>query len=298
MISFNSIVLSLLSVAVAAASTPAKPVTPAPAKSSASESKYQRAHREALQISAPADEYFGRMKMSFLGIDNTLRDASKTAGEHTTESSVVSKVALAEDALKDWERRYPRDPQLGRSYFFAISVEKKIWVKANQEQAWTYMNRVAKVFPNTYFGKLIKREIAIGFTEHYYADAVACPTPSPTATPEPAPVSLPVATVTAAPRAGRGRPAATPSPTPSPSPTPTASPTPEPTPTPSPAPTQVAKGLKAQVLTPPCLASPSPRPSPSETPAAVTPAPASASPEPSASPMSSPAASASPRPPR
>lgn len=288
--------LSLLSVAVAAASTSTKPVAPVPAKSAAPVSKYERAHRDLMNISAPADEYFGRMKMSFLGIDNTLRDASKTAGEHTTDPSVVAKVALAEDALKDWERRYPRDPQLGRSYYFAISVEKKIWVKANQDQAWSYMNRIAEVFPNTYFGKLVKREIALGFTEHYYAEAVACPTPSPTATPEPTRVPLPVATVTVAPRTSRGRPAATPSPVPTPMPTPTPSPTPDPTPTPSPAPTQVAKGLKAQVLTPPCVEPPSPSPVPTATPAAVTPAPASASPVPSASPTSSPAAS--PRPAR
>src|SRR5215472_491430 len=32
---------------------------------------------------APADEYFGRMKMSYLGINNSLRDAYVMAGEHT-----------------------------------------------------------------------------------------------------------------------------------------------------------------------------------------------------------------------
>ncbi len=122
-------------------------------------------------------------------------------------------MALAEDALKDWEKRYPRDPQLGRSYYLAISVEKKIWVQANQQQAWAYMNRVATVFPNTYFGKLIKREIAIGFTEHYYAAAVPCATPSPSPTPQPTAVPVSVATATPAPSTNRRRPAATPSPT-------------------------------------------------------------------------------------
>jgi hypothetical protein len=311
---FAPLMLSLLSVAVAAASTPAKSASPAPVKSQAAPkspaplSKYEREHRGLMEISAPADEYFGRLKMSFLGINNTLHDVGITAGDHTTDPSVVAKVALAEDALKDWEKRYPRDPQLGRSYYLAIAVEKKIWVQANQQQAWAYMNRVATVFPNTYFGKLIKREIAIGFTEHYYATAVACPTPSPTATPQPTEVPVPVATVTVAPSTNRRRPAATPSPTPTPTPTPTASPTPEPTPTPSPEPTQVAKGLKAQVLTPPCVAPPTPTPLPSETPAAATPLPATVSPQPPADspsppstsphPSSSPRATAAPTPPR
>jgi hypothetical protein len=286
--------LSLLSVAIATASVPAKPVSRAPAKPPPPVSKYEREHRGLMEISAPADEYFGRLKMSFLGINNTLHDVGITAGDHTTDPSVVAKVALAEDALKDWEKRYPRDPQLGRSYYLAIAVEKKIWVQANQQQAWAYMNRVATVFPNTYFGKLIKREIAIGFTEHYYATAVACPTPSPTATPEPTTVPGPVAAVTVAPSTNRRRPAATPSPTPTPTPTPTASPTPEPTPSPSPEPTQIAKGLKAQILTPPCVAPPTPTPLPTETPAAVTPVPATVSPQP---PADSPSpASASPQP--
>ncbi|HEY6233612.1 MAG TPA: hypothetical protein VIW69_00740 [Candidatus Elarobacter sp.] len=311
------IVLSLLSVAVATASTPTKSTSPvpvksaapAPAKSTAPLSKYERDHLGLMRISAPADEYFGRLKMSFLGINNTLHDAGITAGDHTTDPSVVAKVALAEDALKDWEKRYPRDPQLGRSYYLAISVEKKIWVQANQQQAWAYMNRIATVFPNTYFGKLIKREITIGFTEHYYSVPVPCQTATPTASPEPTAVPVPVATVTAAPRTNRGRPVATPSPLPTPTPTPTASPAPEPTPSPSPETTQVAKGLKAQVLTPPCVAPPTPSPVPTGTPAA-TPLPATASPQPqppadspspssaSPQPSTSPRATAAPKPPR
>jgi len=304
---FAPLMLSLLSVAVAAAGVPAKPASPAPAKSPAPVSKYERAHRGLMEISAPADEYFGRLKMSFLGINNTLHDVGITAGDHTTDPSVVAKVALAEDALKDWEKRYPRDPQLGRSYYLAIGVEKKIWVQANQQQAWAYMNRVATVFPNTYFGKLIKREIAIGFTEHYYAAAVPCQTPSPTPTPQATAVPVPVATVTVAPSTSRRRPVATPSPIPTPTPTPTASPTPEPTPSPSPEPTQLAKGLKAQVLTPPCVAPASPSPLATATPAA-TPVPATVSPQPPADspsppgtspqPSNSPRATAAPTPPR
>jgi hypothetical protein len=291
---FVQAAVAMLGVAVAAVSVPAKPTPPAPGTSPAPVtsptplSKYERDHQNTMKISAPADEYFGRLKLSFLGIDNTLRDAAKTAADHTTDESVITKVALAVDALKDWEKKYPRDPQLTRSYYFAIAVEKKIWVKENQEEAWTYMNRIADVFPNTYFGKLIKREIALGFTEHYYAEAVPCPTPTPVPTATPSPAPKPVATPTVAPRAGRRPPRATPTPvpTPRPTPTPTASPTPEPTPTPTPEIRQLAKGLKVQVLTPPCVAPPSPTPVPTAaatpTPAAVSPLPAAVSPQPTA----------------
>jgi hypothetical protein len=273
---FSGAAFALLCFTIAAASVPAQPPSPAPAnspspaalKSPPPLSKYERAHLEAMHVSAPADEYFGRLRISYLGIDNTLRDAATTAADHTTDAGVISKVAFAIDALQDWERRYPHDPQLERSYFFTIAVEKKIWVQANQEQAWTYMNRIAERFPNTYFGKLFKREIAIGFTEHYYAEPVPCATATPSPTPTPSAAPTPVASPTPAPRRNRRPPRATPTPRPTPAPTPmpTPSPTPEPTPTPSPEIKQLGTGLKVQILTPPCVAAPSPTPRPTDSP--------------------------------
>src|SRR6202011_4504820 len=131
-------------------------------------------------------------------------------------------------------RKYPHDPQLARSYFLAIEASKRIWLQRNQEHAWTYMNRLTEQFGNTYFGKLVKKDLAIGFTEHYYAEAVPCATPTPTATPTPVPTPTPRPSVTPQPRARRGR-AATPTPTPVATPRPTpAAPTPEPTPSPTP----------------------------------------------------------------
>jgi hypothetical protein len=124
--------------------------------------------------SAPADEYFGRMKMSFLGMNNTFRDAAISSGDHTTDPGIAHKVALAEDALDAWAKTYPRDPQLARTYFLATVVERKIWIQANQQRAWTYLNQLEQRFADTYFGRLVKKNLEIGFTEHYYALPVAC----------------------------------------------------------------------------------------------------------------------------
>ena len=160
--------------AVTAIAASAAPAPPQPAKLT----KWQQAQQERFKNSAPADEYFGRMKMSFLGMNNTFRDSSISSGDHTTNQAIINKVALAEDALGDWARRYPRDPQLARTYFLAVQVERKIWVKANQDRAWIYLNRLVQIFPGTYFGKTLKRDIAIGFTEHYYQLPVPCATPT------------------------------------------------------------------------------------------------------------------------
>lgn len=165
--------LVALSIALLGASVASTP-SPAPTRLS----KWQQHELEMFENSAPADEYFGRMKMSFLGINNTFRDAAISSGDHTTDPGVAHKVALAEDALDAWAKKYPRDPQLARTYFLASVAERKIWIRANQQRAWTYLNRLEQRFADSYFGRLVKKNLEIGFTEHYYALPVACPMPA------------------------------------------------------------------------------------------------------------------------
>lgn len=264
-------------ISVAAAGAPPKPKAPAPAKAGAPLSKYERAHLEALKVSAPGDRYFGRLKLSFLGINNTFRDSAISAGNHTTDSGIINKVNFADDALRDWAAKYPRDPELARTYFLAVKIEKKIWLKSNQERAWIYMNRIASIFPATYFGKIVKKDIAIGFTEHYYTDPLPCPTMPPTPEPTPALTTIP----SAAPH-GRGQ--APPTATPEPA----ATLVPPATPAPAPTATTIAKGLKLQIEVPPCVPPATPAPSPTPTALATPPSAPSAPTTPASPPASAP----------
>jgi hypothetical protein len=242
------------SAAPAPAPTPAAPVaSPAPKLS-----KWQREQLEKFKNSAPADEYFGKMKMSYLGMNNTFRDAAISSGDHTIDPGIINKVTFAEDALEAWAKKYPRDPQLARTYFLATKVERKIWTKEAQGRAWVNLNRLVQQFPSTYFGKLLAKDLAIGYTQHYYAPPVPCATPAPVLTPGDDVVA-----------AGIGGGFATPVPAPTDPPTPG--------PTPSPMETTLSKGLRVQVIAqacvPPATPAPSPSPSPSPSPAPI-PAPA------------------------
>jgi hypothetical protein len=60
---------------------------------------------------APADEYFGRLRMSVLGITNVIHD-STWRHAHSRAGAVKDYGSLkwAEDALEDWARKYPDDP--------------------------------------------------------------------------------------------------------------------------------------------------------------------------------------------
>jgi len=89
------------SVAAAPASKP--PSKPAPKKPNPpAVSKFRRHQLEMLKVSAPGDEYFGQLKMSYLGIENTFHDESIRAGAYTTDSRIISQVDFAEDALRQW----------------------------------------------------------------------------------------------------------------------------------------------------------------------------------------------------
>lgn len=219
-------------------------------------SKWARMQCEGYTHSAPGDEYFGRLKLSYLGINNTFRDEAIRSGAYTTDSGIINKLNFADEALRQWMARYPGDPQLARSYFLAIEAYKRVYTQDAQNKAWKYMQLELHQFPTTYFGKIIKKNVAIGFTEHYFAMAQMCPTPLPSGAPVPS--NTPSATAIPSPEPGQPKvqiitpsciaPSPVPTETPSGSPSPATSSTPAttpapttPTPTPSPTPSPTPK---------------------------------------------------------
>ena len=70
---------------------------------------------------APLDEYFGRMKLSPLGINNTIHDTNlHVRYDSANAGHYYQALAWAEDALHDWARKYPHDTWLpGRAYYMS-----------------------------------------------------------------------------------------------------------------------------------------------------------------------------------
>ncbi len=254
----------------AAPAAPKKKPAPTPGLTQA-----QR-HAADLKKSAPADEYFGKLKMSYLGINNTLRDQGIRSGDYTTNDSIIHAVSLAEDALRDWRQKYPNDPQLPRTLFLMGKMYTKIWTNYGQGQAAYYLLELQNHYAGNYFGKLVKQQLAKGFTEHILAEALPCPTPVPTDAPTQKPV------------AGRNR--ATPTPVPSPTDTPTAVPTPQPLATPTVPPNS---NIHIQVISVPCY-TPVPSPSPTPTPSPIPSGVLVPTPSPTVAPSGTPASGAPP----
>ena len=60
---------------------------------------------------APADEYFGRLKMSILGIRNQLRDLeTKSQWRGENKRALLGEATFIEDAMREWQSKYPGDP--------------------------------------------------------------------------------------------------------------------------------------------------------------------------------------------
>lgn len=64
---------------------------------------------------APADEYFGRLKMSILGIRNRITELeSESLDPAFNNASIAWKITMVEDAIADWRTKYPADPWIAR----------------------------------------------------------------------------------------------------------------------------------------------------------------------------------------
>jgi hypothetical protein len=71
---------------------------------------------------APADEYFGKLKMSVLGIQNVIRDMRlRVEADPSKTPTIFGSLAYVEDALHDWEKKYPADTWIARD-LFALEV--------------------------------------------------------------------------------------------------------------------------------------------------------------------------------
>ena len=83
-------------------SAAAPPASPKPSASpskkkdvcGATKSKWAHLQCEEYNDSAPGDEYFGRMKISYLGIDNTYKDGAISAGAYTTDPQAYRETRL------------------------------------------------------------------------------------------------------------------------------------------------------------------------------------------------------------
>jgi hypothetical protein len=147
-IAVGALCLALVPAASLAGPTKAAPAHAAPAHA-----------RPAPVKVAPADEYFGRMKMSILGITNSIRDTGVREGfDPLNASKYYNGLALTENALEDWAQKYPQDSWIPRR---AYDLSHEFWRMHTTEadaQAQRCRTLLFRQFSHNHWAVIARRE--------------------------------------------------------------------------------------------------------------------------------------------
>jgi hypothetical protein len=124
---------------------------------------------------APADEYFGRLGMSVLGVRNKVKDLGLDADYHPEhDRAVLSGAVWVEDAMRDWAKKYPFDRWLPRYAYALEQMYERIPGDDAHRRAMKQISYLTAYFPQTVYGKVGRAKLAQGV-----------PTPDPSESPEP-----------------------------------------------------------------------------------------------------------------
>jgi hypothetical protein len=125
---------------------------------------------------APADEYFGKLKLSILGIRNTIKDLGyKVDADPSKGTQIMNSVMLTEDAMHDWEQKYPQDSWIPPAILSLERLLAKVDDDGARAHAKVVMVWLVRDYPKTVPGKTGQHELAANMV------GVKPPAPAPDA---------------------------------------------------------------------------------------------------------------------
>lgn len=130
-----------------------------PAAASADDSLIPQAGHSATKP-APADEYFGRLKMSILGMRNSLVKLTRQAeGDPTSAESVLGPASMTEESIREWEVKYPSDPWLAKTVYMLAHLYSRVPTDVGREGAVRAVNWLVEKYPDSEFTNTALEEI-------------------------------------------------------------------------------------------------------------------------------------------
>jgi hypothetical protein len=119
---------------------------------------------------APADEYFGKLKMSILGIRNVIKDQGLKVDVFPEKAdSTLNSIELAEDAVHDWQHKYPCDSWLPGTIYAIEHFYGKIHTTNGVKHVHAAFAWLRRDYPKSRFVMVALRENG----------AAALPAPAP-----------------------------------------------------------------------------------------------------------------------
>jgi hypothetical protein len=99
--------------------------------------------------------------MSILGIRNTIKDLGLKVDAYPEKAdSIWGSADLTEDAIRDWQKKYPHDSWLPGTYYALSHMYTKVANDEGRKRAKRSMAYLVSHFPKTKFAKDGKIELA------------------------------------------------------------------------------------------------------------------------------------------
>ncbi len=128
---------------------------------------------------APADEYFGKQKMSALGIRMRIGDLGRRLHAHTlADADALHDAVVLEDSYRAWDARYPRDAWLAPTALHLEQLYTEVQLPEGRTHATAMLRYIAVRFASTKYGHQSRLRLAQGFPALKPPVAVTT-TPSP-----------------------------------------------------------------------------------------------------------------------
>lgn len=127
---------------------------------------------------APADEYFGRMKMSVLEITNHVRDSeTRIANDPAHASSQYNMLSWTQDAVEDWARKYPADNWIPSREYRLSHLFWKMHTPEGNKAAERARKVLFKLFPKNHYAVVARKETAASVAPVPVAQGAQAPQP-------------------------------------------------------------------------------------------------------------------------
>ncbi len=137
----------------------------------------EAAQLAAIKLLAPADEYFGPLKQSVIGMRNQIRILGWNYDvNHDIWHQTYTSASLTERAVRDWANKYPHDEQVPRTIFMLQRLYTKVLSQESRDHAHAIAMWLLVSYASSPQAKQLKKTLAV---EHL----APIPPPTPAATP-------------------------------------------------------------------------------------------------------------------
>jgi hypothetical protein len=108
---------------------------------------------------APADEYFGRYKLSSLGIRNAIRDMTIEGDSPLALPMQSERIGAIQSALPAWADKYPRDPWVpsAMAKFAVFLISKQ--VPEYDRAALAFLSYLQWQYPQTWYARYAQTKL-------------------------------------------------------------------------------------------------------------------------------------------